>query len=91
LLLAVDARGVDLAIQARRDPAAGRQEAEEPAELRDRVLERDAALVLPRPLPDEHFHVRRCERGESLGPELVVEVGEEVRGCGGVLPDGHRR
>jgi hypothetical protein len=89
VLLAIDARGVDLAIQARADPAAGRQEPEEAAELRDGVLERGAALALPR-LADERFHVRRGERDEPLRPQPVAEVREELRGRGDVLPDGDR-
>src|SRR5213593_2411769 len=77
LLLPIDAWGVDLAIEARTDQAAGRQEAQEAAQLGDRVLERSAAQSLP-DATDERFDIRRGERGQALRSELIVEMGEEL-------------
>jgi hypothetical protein len=90
VLLAIDARGIDLTVEARAHESAGRQEAEEAPELSDSMLQRGSAQPLPRPA-NEGLHGGRRERGESLGLELVVEVGEKVLRRGDMLLDGSPR
>jgi len=87
LLLTIDARGIDRTMQARPNAAAGGQEAQKAAELRDPMLQRRAAEALA-DRADEGLYVRGRERGESFRPDLVLELGEELRSRGDVRPDG---
>jgi hypothetical protein len=90
LLLPVNARGVDLAVQATADGPTGGEKAEKAPESTDRMLERGSTQALPRST-DEGLHVGDREGGQPLGHELVIEVCEEPLSRGHVLLDGGGR
>jgi hypothetical protein len=87
VFLAIDARGIDLAIQSRPNAAGRRQEAQKAAELGDPMLQGPAAEAVA-DLADEGLHVGGGERGQSLRPDLVVKGREKLRHRGDVLVDG---